>query len=99
MSTRPRLDHIYGEQGSEGGPNCGPCTRHSVGLEVYAHVMSTKIRKVTEAELLARRAEILEELGVTDDELRGKVGTGGLAGREWSAWSEIEDIDYLLERD
>jgi hypothetical protein len=61
--------------------------------------MSTKIRRVTESDLVARRAEILDELGLTDDELQSKVRAGGLAGREWSAWSEIEDIDYLLERD
>jgi hypothetical protein len=61
--------------------------------------MSTKIRHVTESDLATRRAEILDELGLTDDELRGKVRVGGLTGREWSAWSEIEDIDYLLERD
>ena len=34
-----------------------------------------------------------------NDELRAKVDSGGLVGREWSAWSEIEDIDYLLASD
>lgn len=61
--------------------------------------MATRVRKVTEEDLVARRAEILEELGLTNEELESKVASGGLVGREWSAWSEIEDIDYLLERD
>jgi hypothetical protein len=61
--------------------------------------MSTKVRSVTEEELVARRAAILAELGLSSDELDLKVKTGGLVGHEWSAWSEIEDIDYLLGRD
>ena len=59
--------------------------------------MSTLVRHVTREDLVARRAEILKELGLRDEELQIKVKTGGLVGREWSAWSEIEDIDYLLE--
>jgi hypothetical protein len=61
--------------------------------------MSTKVRKVTTEDLTERRAAILQELGITDAELRAKVEGGGLVGREWSAWSEIEDIDYLLGGD
>lgn len=61
--------------------------------------MTTKIRRVTEDDLIARRAEILQEVGITSEELEAKVEHGGLTGREWSAWSEIEDIDYLLGRD
>lgn len=86
--------------GPSGGEASSATDRTSpVGHGVYAQHMSTKVRKVTESDLVARRAEILHELGLTDDELQGKVRAGGLAGREWSAWSEIEDIDYLLERD
>lgn len=58
--------------------------------------MSTLVRHVSREELLARRREILNELGMTEDELQAKVDSGGLVGREWSTWSEIEDIDYLL---
>jgi hypothetical protein len=61
--------------------------------------MATKIRRVTEDDLVARRAEILGQLGLTNEELESKVESGGLVGREWSAWSEIEDIDFLLARD
>jgi hypothetical protein len=61
--------------------------------------MSTKVHKVTTEDLRERRAAILAELGITDGELQAKVEAGGLVGREWSAWSEIEDIDYLLAGD
>lgn len=61
--------------------------------------MTTRVRRVTEEDLIARRAVILRELGLTSDEFEAKVASGGLVGREWSAWSEIEDIDYLLARD
>lgn len=61
--------------------------------------MTTRVRRVTEEDLVARRAAILAELGLSAEELQAKVEAGGLVGREWSAWSEIEDIDYLLERD
>lgn len=61
--------------------------------------MSTRVRTVTEEELVARREAILVELGLTREELDLKVKTGGLVGHEWSAWSEIEDIEYLLGRD
>lgn len=60
---------------------------------------STKVRRVTTEDLIARREAILKDLGLTSDELRAKVESGGLVGREWSAWSEIEDIDYLLVSD
>lgn len=61
--------------------------------------MSTKVRRVTAEDLITRREAILKDLGLTSDELRAKVESGGLVGREWSAWSEIEDIDYLLASD
>lgn len=61
--------------------------------------MTTKVRNVTHEELLARRAEILHELGLTEGELAHKAATGGLVGTEWAAWSEIEGIDYLLAGD
>ncbi len=76
-----------------------PTCRGDVGGGRYAGGMSTRVESVTEEELLARRAAILKELGLTSAELDAKVSSGGLVGHEWSAWSEIEDIDYLLGRD
>jgi hypothetical protein len=61
--------------------------------------MATRVRRVTEEDLVTRRAEILGELGLSSEELEAKVESGGLVGREWSAWSEIEDIDFLLASD
>jgi hypothetical protein len=60
---------------------------------------TTKVRRVTEEELTARRRAILKELGLSNEELAAKIESGGLVGREWAAWSEIEDIDYLLASD
>jgi hypothetical protein len=60
---------------------------------------STKVRRVTPEQLRRRRAEILDELGLTDEQLAAKAEAGGLVGAEWSAWSEIEGIDYLLASD
>lgn len=61
--------------------------------------MGTLVRHVTRDELVERRRAILAEMGMTEDEFAAKVAAGGLVGREWSAWSEIEDIDYLLTVD
>lgn len=58
--------------------------------------MSTVVHHVTREELQRRREAILSRLGLTLDELQDKVDHGALVGDEWSAWSEIEDIDYLL---
>jgi hypothetical protein len=69
-----------------------------VGPRTYALCMAT-IQTVSRKQLRARRAAILRELGVTDDELLEKVRMGGLVGAEWSLWAEIEEIDYLLTRD
>ena len=44
--------------------------------------MATKVRRVTEDDLVTRRAEILGELGLTSEELEAKVESGGLVGRE-----------------
>lgn len=61
--------------------------------------MGTLVRHVTRDELVERRRAILAEMGLSEDEFAAKVTAGGLVGREWSAWSEIEDIDYLLTVD
>ena len=61
--------------------------------------MTTLVHIVSEEDLIARRAQILINLGLSNEELSAKVESGGLTGREWLAWSEIENVDYLLERD
>jgi hypothetical protein len=57
----------------------------------------TKVSTPTRDELVKRREAILRSSGLTADELAAKVAAGGLVGAEWSAWAEIEEIDYLLE--
>ncbi len=59
--------------------------------------MTTRVERVTTDELTARRDAILAALGLTRAELDAKVVAGSLVGTEWSSWSEIEDLDYLLE--
>lgn len=88
---------VTGRSRREGADCLASCP--VVGGRLYTRTMVTKIHRVTEEDLVARRAAILRELGLTSDELAAKVASGGLVGREWSAWSEIEDIDYLLARD
>lgn len=57
----------------------------------------TRVSTPSRDELLGRRAAILRDLGLTEEELAAKVASGGLVGDEWSASAEIEEIEYLLE--
>jgi len=50
-------------------------------------------------ELEARKAAILQDLGMSAAELRNAAAHGGLVGAEWSAWSEVRDLDFLLGDD
>lgn len=49
-------------------------------------------------ELEARRAEILDELGMTYEDLAAKAENRSLIGNEWTAWEEIREIDFLLKK-
>ena len=57
----------------------------------------TTVKTPTRAELEARKADILRGLELTADELATKVAASSLAGDEWAASAEIDEIDYLLE--
>jgi len=57
----------------------------------------TTVRTPSREDLLRRRTAILSTLGLTEEEFRAKVASGGLVGEEWSASAEIEEIEYLLE--
>jgi len=59
----------------------------------------TTVHRPSREELAARRDAILSQLGLTSVELEEKAASGGLVGDEWSAWAEIEEIDYLLAGD
>jgi hypothetical protein len=76
-------------------------TPFPAGLSVPGRTVfgMTTVHHPTPEQLRARKAAILARLGMTQRELRARVNAGGLVGDEWSAWSEIQDIDYLLGDD
>ena len=48
-------------------------------------------------DLVARRAELLEQIGSSLDELTERRTAGLLTAEEWEAWEEIDGIGYLLD--
>ena len=59
----------------------------------------TRVTNVTEEELLARRAEILERHGVNLQEFAERARQYALTGDEWADWDELQGIAYLLRDD
>lgn len=60
---------------------------------------SSNIPKITltREQLLQRREQILNELGLTYEEWLKKVMTQGFQGKEWDYEGEMDSIDFLLE--
>lgn len=58
--------------------------------------MAPRTIEVTSTELAARRAAVLEALGMTRDQFRERVREGSLSPSEWEARSELEQIAFLL---
>ncbi|WP_166844849.1 hypothetical protein [Isoptericola sp. BMS4] len=58
--------------------------------------MAPRTIEVTRAELEGRRADILVSLGTGLDDFRERVARGSLAGFEWDAVEELEEIAFLL---
>jgi len=56
----------------------------------------TRIATLSDDELRARRAEILEKLGVTFEDLRDRAQHYALVGDEHEAWEQLESIAFLL---
>jgi hypothetical protein len=56
----------------------------------------THIHEATRKELEARRQAILDELGVSYDDLAERARTYALVAEEWPAWDRIREIDFLL---
>lgn len=56
----------------------------------------TKIATLSDDELRARRRAILEKLGISLEELRGRAQSYALAGEEHEAWEQLESIAFLL---
>lgn len=48
------------------------------------------------SDVQAQRDAILEELGLTFDELERRARAGELVGEEWLAWAEVQELGYLL---
>lgn len=59
----------------------------------------TRLREVSLNDLLERRRELLDRLGVDADELRHRAASGSLVGDEWAAWDRLQDIEFLLSGD
>lgn len=58
--------------------------------------MAPRTIEVSRTDLERRRSEILASLGTTLDDFRERVGRGSLAGFEWDAVEELEEIAFLL---
>ena len=57
------------------------------------------LREVSREDLLARRQAILDRLGCSYPDLTGRAKARSLMGDEWSAWDELNEIDFLLGDD
>ena len=56
------------------------------------------VQDMTLEQLEERRAEILNRLGMSYEELAAKADQRSLIGDEWTAWEEIREIDFLRNR-
>lgn len=54
---------------------------------------------VTREELLARRAEILHRIELSEEEFENVRATRSLSSEEWEAKEELEEISFLLGAD
>jgi hypothetical protein len=59
----------------------------------------TRLREVSREDLLERRRELLDRLGLTAKELHRRATNGSLVGDEWAAWDRLRDIEFLLGDD
>ena len=58
----------------------------------------TIVREISLRDLEARRTAILDEVGMTYEELAAKAAAHALVGDEWAAWEEIREIDFLRKK-
>ncbi|AZC12854.1 hypothetical protein [Microbacterium sp. ABRD28] len=54
---------------------------------------------VTREELLARRADILHRIELSEEEFEAVRATRSLSSEEWEAKEELEEISFLLGAD
>ncbi|WP_041256699.1 hypothetical protein [Frankia sp. EAN1pec] len=58
--------------------------------------MPPNVIQPTHDELTERRQEILRRVGLTAEQLRARRDEYNLAGDEFEALTELEEIDFLL---
>lgn len=58
--------------------------------------MATSVVTVRREDLLQRRAEILESLGMSLEQFATVSATHAMSGAEWDAREELDDIAFLL---
>lgn len=62
-------------------------------------VAITRTISVSRDELLARRATIFRELGMTRRDFEDRARDGALTGDEWYLAEDLEEIAFLLDDD
>jgi hypothetical protein len=55
-----------------------------------------RVHATSREELEARRDEILASLGTSYEDLAARAESHSLVGDEWSAWTELREIGFLL---
>jgi hypothetical protein len=58
-----------------------------------------KMLEVSREDLERRRAEILDRVGLTLNEITARASQGSLVAEEWEAWAALRDIAYLIGDD
>jgi hypothetical protein len=61
--------------------------------------VASRVREVTREELEHRKQAILTRVRMTYDEFAERAEQYTLVGEEWSAWSEMRVIEFLLDDD
>ena len=70
--------------------------RASLEMRERGTAMTPKLVTVTRGELLARRSDVLEQLGMSLEEFNRLREMGTLAGNEWFAAEDLDEIEFLL---
>ncbi len=55
-----------------------------------------KMLEVSREDLERRRAEILDRVGLTLEEITGRATDASLVADQWEAWMDLQDIAYLM---
>lgn len=61
------------------------------------HAAPVRIIETTREELTQQKADLLERIRLTRDELADRADKCQLTGDEWAAWDELRNIEFLLD--